>query len=192
MVSVVLAGCSRVVGLVGGFGCGVKCLRSNQNSLLAIWVQMLVSSLILAGQPQLACGCSHDDCADDQVQGDLRCRSSKLSTYPLILWHFLYQDVVTIGILATRFYSASHKRQPTSLGIVESNKQKEMCPDGSDQLPANKGDVLLALDNNQAPSVRVINPEHDHVVKPFLEFLVYLFHLFLLTSHVMAQIQELP
>nr|GEU29212.1 hypothetical protein [Tanacetum cinerariifolium] len=36
---VVLVGCSRVVGLAGGFGCGVKCLRSNQNSLLAIWVQ---------------------------------------------------------------------------------------------------------------------------------------------------------
>ncbi|GJW54578.1 hypothetical protein Tco_0098663 [Tanacetum coccineum] len=146
MVSVVLAGCSRVVGLVGGFGCGVKCLRSNQNSLLAIWGQ------------------------DDQVQGDLRCRSSKLSTYPLILSRFLYQDVVTVGILATRFYSASHKRQPRSfaVGIVESNKQNEICPDGSDQLPANKRDVLLALDNIQAPSVRVTNPEHDHVDKEVL------------------------
>ncbi|GJU53568.1 cobalamin biosynthesis CobW [Tanacetum coccineum] len=48
MVSVVLAGCSRVVGLAGGFGCGVKCLRSNQNSLLVYL--MMVSFLVLVGK----------------------------------------------------------------------------------------------------------------------------------------------
>nr|GEZ69168.1 hypothetical protein [Tanacetum cinerariifolium] len=45
MVSVVLAGCSRVVGLAGGFGCGVKCLRLKQNSLLVSL--RMVSFLVL-------------------------------------------------------------------------------------------------------------------------------------------------
>ncbi|GJU01407.1 hypothetical protein Tco_1111745, partial [Tanacetum coccineum] len=52
----------------------------------------------------------------------------------------------------------------SSVGIAQSNKQKEICPDGSDQFPVNKGDVMFALDNIQAPSARVTNPEHDHVV----------------------------
>nr|GEZ55727.1 hypothetical protein [Tanacetum cinerariifolium] len=38
----------RVEGLVGGFGCGVKCLRSNQNSLLVYL--MMVSFLVLVGK----------------------------------------------------------------------------------------------------------------------------------------------
>nr|GEW12001.1 hypothetical protein [Tanacetum cinerariifolium] len=42
MVSVVLAGCSRVIGLAGGFGCGVKSLRTNQNSLL-VYLMMVAS-----------------------------------------------------------------------------------------------------------------------------------------------------
>nr|GFB95413.1 hypothetical protein [Tanacetum cinerariifolium] len=45
MVLVVLA---RVVGLAGGFGCGVKCLRSNQNSLLVYL--MMVSFLVLVSK----------------------------------------------------------------------------------------------------------------------------------------------
>ncbi|GJY78659.1 hypothetical protein Tco_0484460 [Tanacetum coccineum] len=40
----------------------------------------------------------------------------------------------------------------SSVGIAQSNKQKEICPDGTDQFPVNKGDVPFALDNIQAPS----------------------------------------
>nr|GEX30034.1 hypothetical protein [Tanacetum cinerariifolium] len=35
------------------------------------------------------------------------------------------------------------------------------------------GDVSFALDNIHAPSAMVTNPEHDHLVKPFLAFVVY-------------------
>ncbi|GJX04900.1 uncharacterized GTP-binding protein YjiA-like protein [Tanacetum coccineum] len=48
MVSMVLAGCSRVVGLAGGFSCSVKCLKSNQSSLLVYL--MMVSFLVLVGK----------------------------------------------------------------------------------------------------------------------------------------------
>ncbi|GJR70988.1 60S ribosomal protein L7a-2-like protein [Tanacetum coccineum] len=42
MVSVVLAGCSRVVGLAGGFGCGVKCLRSNHIDSVLVYLMMVL------------------------------------------------------------------------------------------------------------------------------------------------------
>ncbi|GJW82304.1 hypothetical protein Tco_0146279 [Tanacetum coccineum] len=52
----------------------------------------------------------------------------------------------------------------SSVGIAQSNKQKEICLDGSNQFPINKGDVMFALDNIHAPFARVTNLEHDHVV----------------------------
>nr|GEZ89480.1 anaphase-promoting complex subunit 1 isoform X1 [Tanacetum cinerariifolium] len=42
MVSVVLAGCSRVVGLAGGFGCGVKCLGSNHIDSVLVYLMMVL------------------------------------------------------------------------------------------------------------------------------------------------------
>ncbi|GJW52035.1 hypothetical protein Tco_0093386 [Tanacetum coccineum] len=173
MVSVVLAGCSRVVGLVGGFGCGVKCLRSNQNSLLAIWVQLC--GKWKDGRERESLASATSTCADDdQVQGDLRCRSSKLSTYPLILSHFLYQDVVIVGILATPFYSTSHKRQPTSLAYENERNLKfidafDVKPIGGDSPKSLLQDkeVLVVADNGSVRADEIprgsTNPFDDNL-----------------------------
>ncbi|GJY38387.1 hypothetical protein Tco_0424751 [Tanacetum coccineum] len=73
--------------------------------------------------------------------------------------------ITVVGLISSDYLGKliSEDGDEDTVRITQSNKQKEICPYGSDQLPVNNGDVLFALDNIQAPSARVTNPEHDHV-----------------------------
>ncbi|GJV96779.1 hypothetical protein Tco_1548356, partial [Tanacetum coccineum] len=75
-------------------------------------------------------------------------------------------DCINASTYAHSDTTNAHTHLPLipSLEIDQNSKQKELCPDGSDQFPVNKGDVRFAADIIPAPSAKVPNPEHDHVV----------------------------
>ncbi|GJR94415.1 hypothetical protein Tco_0266589, partial [Tanacetum coccineum] len=71
--------------------------------------------------------------------------------------HGYLKTIIDVKTFAPFEFDGNHRKtirtvERPVVGIAQNNKQKEICPDGSDQLPVNKGDVPFTLDNMQAPS----------------------------------------
>ncbi|GJZ73906.1 hypothetical protein Tco_0638052 [Tanacetum coccineum] len=117
------------LGLIDAFGYAIVINDDNHTSKPSL------ATYCLHGEPSVVRDLDTREPAHNHINIDLEPVVMSLSS-TIVTAHF---DTVNDFCTDLPFTS--------SIGIPQSNKQKEICPDGTDQFPVNKGDVLFALDN---------------------------------------------